>query len=172
LARLRELVEAVQRPALAGAVPRAEELDTVDVQGPGRVDTDRRARRKRRMHEHAAGHEDPRRMPVGPVEEVAVDADDRRLARDVLLDLRHALAAAHHRAAAEHRGELIEPGRIGLRRGDHVQHDRAMRGELHDLLVGDARHQFGRCGGVRRRSESRQEQDNCRDAAQHNPGRD
>ncbi len=108
------------------------------------------------MLEHAAGQEDPRRMAVGRVEEVPVDPGDRRPGRDVFLDLGHAFAPAGHGVAAEHRGELVEAGRIGLRGGDDAEHDRPVRRELDGLLVGHARHQLdGACGLRGRRGQGR-----------------
>ena len=102
------------------------------------------------MLQHASRHHDPGRVQVGRAPEVAVDADDGCLRRHVLLELRHLLARSEDRAAAEHRRELVEPVLVAGPRGcDHEQGHVAVRRELHDLLVRDARHELGalRVGG-------------------------
>ena len=163
----RGLVEAAQLPALPRSPPRAEELDPVHVQPAGGVDTDRGPRAVGRMLQHPARHEDPRRVPVGRAEEIAVDAGHGCLGRNVLLDLRELLTAAQHRPACEDRLELKEAVLIARpRSGEHVQDDGAVGCELHGAVVGEPREQGRalRLGGSRK---GRREQQQSRETAEH-----
>ena len=163
----RNLIEPVQRAALPGSLPGAEELDAVDMQRPGGVDADRRPGAERRVREQPARHEDPRRVTVGRAEEIPVDAGDGGLSRDVLLDLRELLAAAEHGPAGEHRRELKQAVLVARPRGgEHVQHHGAVRRELDLPVVGEPWEQRCALCLSRRRARRREDQES-RQTAQH-----
>src|SRR5207248_1625243 len=85
-------------------------------------------------------HHDPGRMAVVEVEQVSVDAGDRRGRRDRLLHRGHSRAAGD-RAAGENRSERVEAPRA--RPDQHVERDRPVRGELHLARVRHAGHHAG-----------------------------
>jgi hypothetical protein len=124
----RRLVQAGQGPPLAEALPVAEERDAPDAELAVGPDADARARAVGRAHQDLVLHEHPGRVAVVEVEEVAVHTRDRGRVGDVLLHRGHALGAGD-RPVREDRLELVEAARA--RRGDHVQDDGPVRGELH-----------------------------------------
>ena len=91
-ALVRRLVQARQRPALAATLPERVPGCVADVERPGRLDPDTRPFRVRQGCEHPVLHHDPVRPTVRGVEEVAVDARDRRRRRGLALDPGQALA--------------------------------------------------------------------------------
>ena len=143
------LVEPVERPPLAQALPGADHLDALNEQPPVAGDPDGRAPGMRRAPHHARLHEHPAREALVRGEEIRVDAADGR-SGDPPLHRGDGLPA-EHRFVREHRLERIEPA--GSRRGHHVDDLRAVRREHQLALVGDAGRQ-GHGGSGRRRRES------------------
>ena len=135
-----------ERPAAAETLPVAVERDPRDAQRAGRGDADAGAILVGRALDHVVVHHDPGRMAVFEVEEVAVDAGDRRGRRDRLLHRGHPRETGD-RAVGQDRLQRVEPARA--RPDQDVEHDRPVRGELHLARVGHAGHQR-----LRRRRQS------------------
>ena len=163
------LVQSRQRPALAEALPVAEERDAGDVELAVGRDADAGAGAVGRAHQHLVLHEHPGRVAVVEVEEVAVDAGDRRRAGDVLLHRGDALGA-EDRPVREQRLQLVEPTRT--RRGDHVQHHGPVRRELDRALEAHVRHEHLRSSTSLAREGGGEDcqQGSDEDSAEHDPG--
>jgi hypothetical protein len=110
-----------------------------------------------------------------PIEERPAVGPCRR--PEAPLDLRDLQARAGERAARDDRADGVEPAVApGLRRGDDGDRDGAARGELHLLLVGDARHQLDGLGERGRDKQQGERQsckrEHCRESAEranHDP---
>ena len=165
----------VELAALPAAVPDAVERDLRNCQQAVRADTETRTRAERRRVEHAAAHEDATRLARIRGEEVAVDADDRRACRELLLHVGQ-LFSRDDGVVREHWSEGVQRP-VGARRSDDIEDDGAVRSELHVALVGDAGHQqrlrdnlhrgaLRRAGGQR---DDSGEHDGDEDLAEHDP---
>ena len=162
------LVQAQDAPARQ-ALPEAVLGDTGHVEVAGRRDADARAVAVGRALDHPVLQHDPGRVPVVPVEEVAVHAGDRGRVGDRLLHRRDALPAGD-RPKREHRLERIEADRP--RPYQHVDHDRPVRRELDLARVDDPRHEdLCVVGTGRGRNRCGQAQDDRpdEDSAEHDP---
>jgi len=132
----------------------------------------RRAESDRTAVDDPGAEETSSRVSVGQAEEVVADTRDGRFSGVALLHRSHALAT-EDRVVGQHRVERVQPGR--LRRGDHVDHDGAMSGEL-DLPRIDHPGYERLATNRRRREGFRRDKKPCKEGADdgstdHDPAR-
>ena len=156
------LVQAGERPALATSLPERVPGRVADVERPVRLDPDARTRRVWYRLQHAVLHHHPVGAAVGGVEEVTVDAGNRRRRRCPSLDSGQALTAGDS-VVGKHRMQAPEPTRT--RRHEHMDDDRSVGREQQLARIGEARNQRLR-GRVRRRGEDARQQHCDEDPAQ------
>ena len=138
--------------------PGAEEADLRDAQQPVEPYAERGTAARRTTVQRPVAYEDAGGVRPLPAEEVAVDGDAGRGARQASLHLGHRLGAGD-RPVREHRNEAIE--RTWLRGGDDVDEHLFPAHDALEPLVRHARHQLARC--CRRAAErGREGGDECR----------
>ena len=138
--------------------PGAEEADLRDAQQPVEPDAERGTVARRTAVQRPVAYEDAGGVRPLPAEEVAVDGDAGRGARQASLHLSHRLGAGD-RPVRERRDKAIE--RTGPRGGDDVHDHLFPPHDAVELLVRHARHQLA----CRRRSAAergREGGDECR----------
>ena len=166
----------VELPPLTVAAPRAVEADPCDRECAVGGDAEARPDGGRRGVEHAAAHQHSRGLAGVRREVVAVHPDDGRRGAHFLLHVGQVLRR-DDRGVGEGRRERVRRT-VGPRRGDDVEHDRAVRGELHLTLIGDTGHEQRLRDDLRRRAGRRpcRQGDGCDERggdeqlADHDPG--
>ena len=120
------------------------------------------------MLEHAVLDQDAARVAVARVEEIAVDACNRRRRADAFLHVRDALAA-DDRVVRQHGQQRVETA--GPRCVDDVQHDGPMGREFDLPRVRHAGHEEAPIGSLCTPGRGRDQTEEQRDdqAAEHDP---